>query len=198
MRFAETPLKGAFLVDVERHADRRGFFARTFCARELEAHGLNPTVAQCNLSYNERAGTVRGLHYQVPPAAETKLVSCVRGAIYDVIVDLREDSPTYLQHVGVELTATNRRALYVPERFAHGFQTLSDETDVLYLMGAFYAPGFDRGLRFDDPVLHVAWPLEVSEISEKDRGWPLLPARARDGSQPADLGLARQIGRNPR
>src|SRR5829696_6404953 len=126
MRFVETSLKGAFILELEERPDDRGFFARTFCASEFAGHGLKPVVAQCNLSFNHRAGTMRGMHYQVPPAAETKLVRCTRGAVYDVIVDLRPESPTYLKHVGVELTADNRRQLYVPEMFAHGYQALTD------------------------------------------------------------------------
>jgi dTDP-4-dehydrorhamnose 3,5-epimerase len=125
------------------------------------------------MSFNYNKGTLRGMHYQVPPAAETKFIRCVRGGIYDVIVDMRPESPTFLQHIGVELTADNRRALYIPEMFAHGFQTLSDDTEVLYLVGEFYTPGYERGLRYDDPALKLEWPLPVSVISEKDANWPL-------------------------
>jgi dTDP-4-dehydrorhamnose 3,5-epimerase len=174
MIFTETKLKGAFLIDLEQRADSRGFFARTFCAKEFEAQGLNGAIAQCNLSFNHQKGTLRGMHYQVPPVSETKVVSCIRGAIQDVIIDMRPDSPTYKQHISVELTAKNRRALYIPELFAHGFQTLDDNTEVLYLMGEFFTPGYDRGCRYDDPAFGIEWSLPVSEISEKDASWTLL------------------------
>lgn len=174
MIFRETALRGAFVIEVETHADERGFFARTFCQNEFEAHGLKPAVAQCNLSFNHHAGTVRGLHFQRPPAAESKLVRATRGAVLDVIVDLREDSPTYLQHVAVELSADNRRALYVPELFAHGYQTLTDAAEVSYQVSEFYTPGCEGGLRHDDPRLGIAWPLPVTVISAKDAAWPLL------------------------
>ncbi len=174
MQFTETKLKDAFIIDLEPRQDRRGLFARTFCAKEFEAHGLKPVVAQCNLSFNHKKGTLRGMHYQIPPAAETKLIRCTQGAIYDVIVDMRPESPTYLQHIGVELTAENRRALYVPEMFAHGYQALSDGAEVIYQVGEFYTPGYERGMRYNDPVLKIDWPLPVSEISEKDAAWPLL------------------------
>ncbi len=174
MLFTETKLKSAFIIDLEPRQDHRGFFARTFCAKEFEAHGLKPAVAQCNLSFNHKKGTLRGMHYQIPPAAETKLIRCTQGAIYDVIVDMRPESPTYLQHIGVELTAENRRALYVPEMFAHGYQALTDGAEVIYQVGEFYTPGYERGMRYNDPVLKLDWPLPVSEISEKDAAWPLL------------------------
>jgi dTDP-4-dehydrorhamnose 3,5-epimerase len=174
MIFTETKLKGAFIVDVELLADQRGAFARTFCAQEFEQHGLKPTVAQCNLSFNHKAGTIRGMHYQIPPAAETKLVRCTKGAIYDVIVDLRPASPTYRQYIGVELSADNRRALYVPELFAHGYQALTDGAEVVYQVGEFYTPGYERGLRYDDPAFGISWPLPVTVISEKDASWPLF------------------------
>lgn len=172
MKFTETKLKGAFILDLELREDSRGFFARTFCQKEFEAHGLKPMVAQCNLSFNHKKGTMRGMHYQVPPAAETKLVRCTGGAIYDVIVDLRPDSPTYLQHVGVELTAENRRQLYVPEMFAHGYLTLTEHAEVTYQVGEFYTPGYERGIRFDDPALNIEWPVPTEVISEKDAAWP--------------------------
>lgn len=177
MIFTETELPGAFIIDVDVREDVRGGFARTFCQREFEAHGLKPEVAQCNLSYNHKAGTLRGMHYQLAPAAETKLVRATRGAILDVIVDLRPDSATYLRHVAVELSEGNRRALYVPELFAHGYQALTDGAEVTYQVGEFYTPGFERGLRFDDPALGIAWPLPVSAISDKDAAWPLLSER---------------------
>jgi dTDP-4-dehydrorhamnose 3,5-epimerase len=176
MIFTETPLCGAFIIDLEPRGDSRGFFARAFCQREFTERGLDPLVAQGNISFNYHRGTVRGLHFQFPPAAETKLVRCTRGAIADVIVDLRPESPTYLQHVIVELSAGNRRALYVPERFAHGYQVLEDHTETTYQVGAFYAPEAESGLRFSDPRLDIRWPLPVTEISGKDAAWPLLEA----------------------
>lgn len=174
MIFTETDLPGAFMIDLEEKPDERGFFARTFCREEFAAHGLEPDVAQCNVSTNHRAGTLRGMHYQVEPAAETKLIRCTQGAIYDVIIDMRPASPTYLSHVGVELTAANHRALYVPGLFAHGYQTLTDGAEVSYQVGERYTPGHERGLRHDDPAFGIDWPLPVSVISEKDASWPLL------------------------
>jgi dTDP-4-dehydrorhamnose 3,5-epimerase len=176
MIFIETKLKGAFIIDLELREDHRGFFARTFCAKEFEEHHLKPVVAQCNLSFNHKAGTLRGMHYQTPPAAETKLIRCTRGAIYDVIIDLRPESPTYMQHVGVELTEENRRALYVPEMFAHGYQALTDGAEVIYQVGEFYTPGYERGIRYDDPTFGIQWPVPVSIISEKDAAWALYQA----------------------
>ncbi len=174
MIFTETNLKDAIIIDLEEKSDNRGFFARTFCAREFEARGLKPTVAQCNVSFNYKKGTVRGMHYQVSPAAETKLIRCTQGAIYDVIIDMRPESPTFLSHFGVELTAENHRALYIPEMFAHGYQTLTDEAEVVYQVGEFYTPGYERGLRYDDPFFNIQWPVEVTVISEKDLNWPLM------------------------
>jgi dTDP-4-dehydrorhamnose 3,5-epimerase len=172
--FTETKLAGAFIIDLDRRADDRGFFARAFCQQEFSEHGLNPVIAQANVAYNRRKGTLRGMHFQFPPAAETKLVRCTRGAIVDVIVDLRPESATYLDHVAVELTEDNHRALFVPERFAHGYQVLADETETSYQVGEFYTPDAEGGLRYDDPQLGLDWPLPVAEISEKDRGWRLL------------------------
>ncbi len=172
MIFHPTALEGAYIIELEPRSDDRGFFARSFCANEFTEHGLKPTVAQANVSYNHKAGTMRGMHYQVPPAAETKLVRCTAGAIHDVIVDLRPGSPTYLQHIGVDLTAQNRLALYVPEMFAHGYLTLTDGAEVTYQVGEFYTPGMERGIRYDDPALGLAWPRDVAVISEKDRSWP--------------------------
>jgi len=172
--FTETILAGAFILDVEERRDSRGFFARTYCRDEFEAHGLDPDLVQGNLSYNNLGGTVRGIHFQFPPAAETKVVRCTRGALVDVIVDLRPESPTYLRHVAVELTADNRRSLYVPRRFAHGYQSLEDGTEVTYLTGTRYTPALESGLRHDDPALAIAWPLPPIELSEKDRTWGLL------------------------
>ena len=181
MIFAETPLSGAFVIELEPVADSRGFFARTFDAREVEARGMRPLVAQCNLSFNTVKGTLRGLHMQLPPATEPKLVRCTRGAIYDVIVDMRPDSPTRLQHFGVQLTADNRRQLYVPDLFAHGYLSLTDHAEVAYQVGEFYSPGHERGFRHDDPALAIEWPTAVTVISDKDASWPLIEAGA-DGS----------------
>jgi dTDP-4-dehydrorhamnose 3,5-epimerase len=178
VKFTELPLAGAYVVAIELHADARGFFARSFCAHEFDARGLESVVAQCNLSFNARRGTVRGLHFDAPPAGEAKLVRCTRGAILDVIVDVRADSPTYLQHASVELSAQNHLALYVPRHFAHGFQTLDDDTEVLYQMSDFYRPGHERGLRHDDPRLAIRWPLPASAINDRDRDWPLLSPAA--------------------
>jgi dTDP-4-dehydrorhamnose 3,5-epimerase len=174
VRFSETTLSGAFVLELERREDSRGFFARAFCQEEFAAHGLNTRIAQANVAFNRYRGTLRGMHFQFPPAAESKLVRCTRGAIVDVIVDLRPESPTYLEHVTVELNEENGRALYVPERFAHGYQVLVNATETSYQVGEFYAPATEGGLRFDDPRLDLHWPLPVAEISEKDRGWALL------------------------
>jgi dTDP-4-dehydrorhamnose 3,5-epimerase len=170
--FSETALAGAFVIEPERRGDDRGFFARVFCQREFAEHGLKPVIAQANVAFNEVAGTLRGMHFQYPPTAETKLVRCTRGAVVDVVVDLRPESPTYLQSVSVELTEDNQRSIYVPERFAHGYQTLVDATEVSYVVGEFYAPDAEGGLAFDDPALGLAWPLPVARISDKDRAWP--------------------------
>ncbi len=172
MIFTETPLPGAFIIDLEPRQDARGFFARTFCRREFEEHGLNPNIVQCNLSYNLAAGTLRGMHLQKEPASEVKLVRCLRGAIHDVIADLRPESATYRQHFGVELTAQNRRALYVPESFAHGFQTLMDDTEIAYQMSEFHQPGVAAGFRYDDPAFGIPWPRPIEVISEQDLAWP--------------------------
>jgi dTDP-4-dehydrorhamnose 3,5-epimerase len=169
--FEETELAGAYRVRLERHGDERGFFARAFCREEFRDHGLEADVAQANLSVNRRRGTVRGLHFQLPPAAEVKMVRCVRGAVHDVILDLRPESPTFGDSLGVELDDENREMLYVPKGFAHGFQTLTDDAEVFYLVTAAYAPERERGVRYDDPRFEIEWPLEVSEISEKDRTW---------------------------
>ena len=174
MIFQETKLAGAFIIDLERREDDRGFFARVFCQHEFAAHGLKPVIAQANIAFNRRRGTIRGMHFQFPPKAESKLVRCTRGAILDIIVDLRPESPTYLHHVAVELTADNHRALYVPERFAHGYQVLEDGTETSYQVGEFYAPGTEGGLLYSDPRLGLSWPLPVTEISPKDAVWKPL------------------------
>ncbi|MGH9960774.1 MAG: dTDP-4-dehydrorhamnose 3,5-epimerase [Pyrinomonadaceae bacterium] len=174
MIFTETVLKGAFIIDIERREDDRGFFARAFCQKEFAAHGLKTIIAQGNIAFNHKKGTLRGMHFQFPPAAETKLVRCTRGAILDIIVDLRPDSVTYLQHIAVELSEANHRALYVPECFAHGYQVLQDGTETSYRVGEFYMPSAESGLRYDDPRLALAWPLPVTVMSEKDRKFALL------------------------
>lgn len=171
MIFTETKLRGAFIIDLERREDSRGFFARAFCQNEFQEHGLKPVIAQANLAFNIREGTVRGMHFQYPPAAETKLVRCTRGAILDIIVDLRPESPTYLQHIEVELDEDNHRALYVPERFAHGYQALRDKTETSYQVGEFYTPSAEGGLLYNDPRLGLSWPLPVSVISDKDQAF---------------------------
>lgn len=168
MVFTETKLKGAFIIDIERREDSRGFFARAFCQTEFAAHGLKPTIAQANIASNFKKGTLRGMHFQYPPAAETKLVRCTRGAILDIIVDLRPESATYLQHISVELNEDNQRALYVPERFAHGYQALRDNTDTSYQVGEFYTPSAESGLLHNDPRLGLQWPLPIAVISDKD------------------------------
>lgn len=172
MNFEETPLHGAFVITLEPHRDDRGSFARSFCRREFEAHGLSPVVSQCNISRNALRGTLRGMHFQRAPHEEAKLVRCSRGAIWDVIVDLRRDSATRGQWFGVELSDQNATQLYIPKGFAHGFQTLNDDTEVFYQMSDFYAPESADGFRYDDPLLRIDWPLPVSGISDKDRNWP--------------------------
>lgn len=174
MKFHPTALPGAYVIELDELHDDRGFFARAFDAAEFESRGLNPVVAQCNLSYNRRAGTLRGFHYQAEPAGESKLVRCVRGAVHNVIVDMRKAGPTYLQHTAVQLSAANRRALYIPPLFATAMQTLSDDAELYYQTGEVYTPTAERGLRHDDPRLSVAWPLSVTEISAKDAAWPLV------------------------
>jgi dTDP-4-dehydrorhamnose 3,5-epimerase len=174
MRFTELALKGAYLIEPQPHEDTRGLFARTFCAREFHEQGLAENFVQCSTSWNAHEGTVRGMHYQLPPSCEVKLVRCTAGALWDVIVDLRLDSPTYLQHAGLELSARNRLSLYIPKMFAHGYQTLGDGTEIFYQMSEFYAPELSIGLRYNDPKLGLRWPLPVSIVSEKDRNLELL------------------------
>lgn len=171
MLLKETKLKGAYVVELKPMEDERGFFARTFCQKEFVAYGLNPKLVQCSISYNKRKGTLRGMHYQVSPMAEAKLVRCTRGAMYDVIIDLRSESPTYCEWIAVELNADNHRMIYIPEGFAHGFQTLMDDTEVFYQMSEFYAPECARGLRWDDPVFGIVWPDDKRIISEKDMNY---------------------------
>jgi len=181
MRFVETRLPGAWVIDLEPRGDDRGFFARSYCEREFAAHGLATRYPQGNLSFNVRAGTLRGMHYQAVPHREAKLVRCVAGRIHDVIVDLREGSPTWRQWLGVELGADDRRALYVPPGFAHGFLTLRDATEVLYQMGEFYVAEAARGFRWDDPFFAIAWPSPPSVISDRDRTYPDFDPAAFDG-----------------
>lgn len=172
MIFTETKLKDAYVIEPERLEDERGFFARTFCEHEFAAHGLCTRFVQCNISFNKRKGTIRGMHYQVAPHAEAKLVRCTMGAIYDVIIDLRPGSPTFAQWVAVELTAQNRRMVYVPEGLAHGFQTLEDNTEVFYQMSEFYHPECARGVRWNDPAFGIKWPLTPVIISARDQSYP--------------------------
>lgn len=171
MRFIRTELPGAWIVELEPIADERGYFARSFCKQEFEEHGLDPRVVQMNVSRNARAGTLRGMHMQVAPHGETKLIRCTRGAIFDVIVDLREGSPAHARWTGVELSAETGRMLYVPRGFLHGFITLVDDTEVTYSVSERYAPDAERGARWDDPVFAIEWPLEPTVMSEKDRSW---------------------------
>ncbi len=173
MKFVQTRLAGAWLIELEPAVDERGFFARSWCQREFSEHGLDSQLLQCNISYNAKRGTLRGMHYQAAPHGETKLVRVTRGAIYDVLLDVRADSPTFGQWQAFELTADNRLALYIPEGLAHGFQTLSDDVDVFYQMGAFYHPQAARGIRWDDPRFAIAWPEAERIISERDRGYAL-------------------------
>jgi len=170
--FAETRLQGVYIIDIEQIKDERGFFARSFCQSEFAECGLKMNVAQCNVSFNKRKGTLRGMHFQISPKAEAKLVRCTRGRIYDVVIDLRPASPTYCQWEAVELSADNYRALYIPEECAHGFQTLEDGSEVFYQMYEFYAPEYARGVRWDDPSFGIIWPLPDPIISERDRTYP--------------------------
>jgi len=172
MIFKETSLKGAFVIEPECRQDERGFFARTWCEREFTAAGLPLQWVQCNISFSRQRGTLRGMHYQAAPYEEAKLVRCTMGAIYDVIIDLRAELPTFRQWLAVELAADNRRLLFIPKGFAHGFQTLADETEVFYQMSQFYAPEYTRGVRWDDPAFKVSWPAGTRLISERDRGFP--------------------------
>jgi dTDP-4-dehydrorhamnose 3,5-epimerase len=172
MIFTETKLKGVFTVDIERLEDERGFFGRTWCRREFEVHGLDPGLVQCSISFNLKAGTLRGMHYQAPPFEEDKLIRCTRGGVYDVIVDIRPDSPTFGQHESFLLTSENRRMLFVPKSFAHGFMTLEDETEVFYQMSEFYYPEHSRGFRWNDPRFNIDWPREINVISARDRNYP--------------------------
>jgi dTDP-4-dehydrorhamnose 3,5-epimerase len=172
VKFTPTTLPGVYLIDIEPIADERGFFARSWCREEFAALGLDSNLEQCNISFNQRKGTLRGMHFQAAPHGEAKLVRCTRGAIFDVAIDLRPDSPTYLRHYGAELSGENRRALFIPEGIAHGFQTLTDDSEVFYQMSRAYVPGAGRGVRWDDPAFAIAWPDDERIISERDQIWP--------------------------
>lgn len=172
MNFRETSLKGAFVVEPERFADERGFFAQSWSAREFAEHGLDPRAAECNISYNLKKGTLRGMHFQSAPYAQAKLVRCTRGSIYDVAIDLRPDSPTFRRWAGVELSADNRLMFFVPAGFAHGYQTLEDDTEVFYQVSEVYTPSHSGGVRWDDPAFGVTWPREVQVINERDDDYP--------------------------
>ena len=172
MIFNEIPLKGAFIIEIKKLSDERGFFGRSWCKKEMEEHGLNSDVVQSNTSFSKKQGTLRGMHYQKHPYEESKLIRCTRGAIYDVIVDLRKDSPTYLRWFGIELTEDNYKMLYIPEKFAHGFITLKENSEVTYLVTQFYTPGAEAGLKYNDPRLKIEWPQTVTVISEKDKNHP--------------------------
>jgi len=172
MTFCQTRIPGVFEIDIEPKADTRGFFARCWCQKEFADNGLNPRLVQCSLSYNTQKGTLRGIHYQMQPYPETKVVRCTQGAIYDVVVDLRRNSPTFHEWIAAVLTSANRRMVYVPEGCGHGFLTLEDETEVLYQMSEFYHPDLARGVRWDDPAFQIEWPGAVQVISERDRTYP--------------------------
>ena len=172
MIFTETNLKGAFIVDLQKIEDERGFFARSFCQDEFRRYSLKTDVAQCNVSFNKTRGTLRGMHMQLPPKAETKLVRCTKGKIYDVIIDLRTESPTYCQWEGFELTEHSHKTIYIPEGFAHGFQTLEDDSEVFYQMFDFFAPEYAKGYRWDDPTFGIAWPIHTPIVSTKDLSYP--------------------------
>ena len=180
MIFTETKLAGSFLVELEQIEDERGFFARSWCAEEFKKRGLNPNLVQCNISHNKLAGTFRGMHYQAEPHPEAKLVRCTRGKIFDVIVDIRPSSTTFKQWVGVELSAENRRALYIPEGMAHGFLTLIENTEVMYQMSEYYHPECSRGIRWNDPAFEIRWPEDIKIISDRDKRYvPFSPAKSR-------------------
>ena len=172
MIFEETRLKGVYVLEVQRIEDDRGFFGRSFCSREMEAKGLNPGCVNINVGFSKKKGTLRGVHYQAAPHAEAKLVRCTMGEIYDVVVDLRPDSPTHKQWVGIRLTAENRKSIYVPEGCGHGYQTLCDDAEIYYQASQFYYPESAKGVRYNDPAFNISWPLEVTSISETDQNWP--------------------------
>lgn len=172
MIFTPTPLQGAYIIDLERRCDERGYFARSFCETEFAEHGLDPNVVQCNVSFNRKRGMLRGMHYQAAPFWEVKLVRCTRGSIYDVIIDLRSNSPTFKQYFAAELTAVNSKQMYVPEGFAHGFQVLEDDSEVFYQMSQFYKPDHARGVRWNDPAFGIDWPIADPIMVDRDRNYP--------------------------
>lgn len=172
MIFNETRLKGAFLIDIKKIEDDRGFFGRAWCQREFEEAGINPDIFQINTSLTHKKGTIRGMHYQIDPHQEGKLIRCTRGRIFDVMIDLRPESPTFMQWLGHELSEDNYRMVYVPEHFAHGFVTLVDHCEVYYPVTEFYTPGSERGIRYDDPAFNIEWPVEIEVVSEKDLNHP--------------------------
>jgi dTDP-4-dehydrorhamnose 3,5-epimerase len=174
MIFKEVNVARAFVLEVEKVEDERGFFARSWCQKEFQLHHLVPHLVQANIAFNKQKGTLRGMHYQTPPYGESKVVRCTRGVIFDVVIDLRPESPTFKQWTGVELTADNHRMLYVPENCAHGYITLEDRTEVTYLVSQFYHPEVEQGVRYDDPAFGVTWPIDVRLISQKDRSWPYV------------------------
>ena len=177
MVFKETRLKGAFIIELEKIVDGRGFFSRAWCQKEFQAHGLNPNVVQCNLSFNTSKGTLRGMHYQIAPHEEAKIVRCIRGKVYDVIIDLRPKSPTYLRWAGFELSSENRKMLYVPESFSHGYLTLADNTELFYQVSHFYSPESESGIRWNDRTVNIKWPQTNGLIiTDKDKNWPDFPA----------------------
>lgn len=172
MIYKETPIDGVFIIDIEPVADERGFFSRTWCVKEFQARGLNSDLVQCNISFNKKRGTLRGMHYQKPPHGEVKVVRCTRGRVFDVILDLRPESPSFQQWLGVELSEDNHHMLYIPEGCAHGFQTLEDDSELFYQMSTFYEPGVASGVRWNDPSFAIRWPLEVAVVSDKDNKFP--------------------------
>ncbi len=182
MKFKETQLPGGFVLEIERRGDDRGYFARAWCQTELAAYGLDPTAVQANVGFSQRRGTLRGMHFQRAPHAEVKIVRCTRGAVFDVMIDLRPNSPAEGQWVGVELTAENGKLLYIPEGFAHGYQTLTDEAEIHYMTSKAYAPDAAAGVRYNDPAFNIAWPLEVASISDADRSWPDYGTSLKDES----------------
>jgi dTDP-4-dehydrorhamnose 3,5-epimerase len=174
MIFTETKLRGAYIIDIKKLEDERGFFARSWCQKEFETHGLNPRLVQCNISFNKKRGTLRGMHYQAPPREEAKLVRCTMGSICDVIIDLRSESRTFKQHLSALLSSSNRKMLYIPEGFAHGFLTLEDDTEVFYQMSEFYASEYAKGFRWNDPAFGIQWPMDIQVISERDETYPVF------------------------
>ena len=197
MKFVATKLQDAFVLELERHEDERGFFARTWCRDEFADHGLVPQLAQCSISRNSRAGTLRGMHFQIAPHEEAKLVRCTAGAIFDVIIDVRPGSPSFRQWQGFELSWENRDQLYIPEGFAHGFQTLTDDALVNYLISAFYAPEAAAGFRYDDAAFNISWPLAVSEIADKDLAWPAFTSERETAAAKDSHASATRVPRGP-